>query len=166
MPLLLRFFRAHSRRLYCAFAFTMTGILNNNSVLDNIYLGKLPSHITVLLVAAITWQGLMSLSDAACTKFIPNTYCKLTKKRQVQWNIRIVSLIHAVAISTLALMLWNDKVLSKDRLFSYTPFAGNVYAIACGYFLWDSVISWIHIKEYGPSFLIHGVSCLFVFLFR
>jgi hypothetical protein len=138
---------------------------HNDSVLDSIYLGKLPSHISVILVAALTWHGLLSISDLIFSSYIPKVYGKLGKKKQVQWNIRVVSLFHALLICFLAFVLLNDQTLSRDRLFAYTEFAGNVYSIACGYFLWDSLISWWYVKDYGVSFLVHGVSCLFVFLF-
>ncbi|KAJ3329128.1 Peroxisomal membrane protein PMP27 [Blyttiomyces sp. JEL0837] len=56
-----------------------------------------------------------------------------------------------------------DPELGKDRVFGYTYYAGTVYAIACGYFVWDTVISIIRSFEHGPGMVIHGVSCLTVY---
>ncbi|GES96699.1 DUF887-domain-containing protein [Rhizophagus clarus] len=44
-------------------------------------------------------------------------------------------------------------------------FVRNVYSIACGYFLWDALVSLYHVREFGIGFVLHGACCFGVFLF-
>jgi len=58
-----------------------------------------------------------------------------------------------------------DSELMKDKVFGYDKNAGNVYAIACGYFLWDACTSIKNVNEFGLSFVFHGLSSFAVFIF-
>ena len=42
--------------------------------------------------------------------------------------------------------------------------AGSLFAITTGYFLWDTMVSLIYLRENGPGFLIHAVLCCYVFV--
>lgn len=59
----------------------------------------------------------------------------------------------------------NDPELVKDKLYGYSIFSGNVYAIACGYFFWDIWVCVYQIPKQGWGFTVHGVACFLVFLF-
>ena len=42
--------------------------------------------------------------------------------------------------------------------------AGSLFAITTGYFLWDTMVSLLYLRENGPGFLIHAVLCCYVFV--
>ena len=69
-------------------------------------------------------------------------------------NIRIVSLAHALLILPLSFRSLNLPALEADHAFGWDPRAGNLTAIACGYFLWDTLESIIHFSDVG--FVVHG----------
>jgi hypothetical protein len=48
----------------------------------------------------------------------------------------------------------------KERLWGYNGAAGMVQGFAAGYFLWDVVVSIVHIDVMGPSSLVHAVAAL------
>ncbi|RKO84249.1 TRAM/LAG1/CLN8 homology domain-containing protein, partial [Blyttiomyces helicus] len=89
----------------------------------------------------------------------------LSKIKKIDWAIHWVSMLHAVGITVAASFILNDPEMSADRIFAYNPYAGNVYAVACGYFLWDSIICLSYIRHFGPGFAVHGVACFIVFIF-
>ena len=47
-----------------------------------------------------------------------------------------------------------------ERLWGYNGAAGMCQAFAAGYFLWDCIVSSLHIDVMGASSLIHAVSAL------
>lgn len=59
----------------------------------------------------------------------------------------------------------NDLDTRKDKIHGFSNYAGDVYATACGYFLWDAVISTYFIKWFGIGFAFHGFASLQIFLF-
>lgn len=40
-----------------------------------------------------------------------------------------------------------------------------MYATACGYFLWDALISTYYVRWFGIGFVVHGILSLQIFLF-
>jgi len=76
----------------------------------------------------------------------------------------VVAFVHAIyAVIAAVEVLFIDKktatTLSSNKLFAYSAKAGSLFAYTTGYFLWDTVISTIYLKDQGPGFL---VSCWFL----
>ncbi|ORZ29668.1 TLC domain-domain-containing protein [Catenaria anguillulae PL171] len=128
-------------------------------------LTTLPAHWHVLLGSALLCQVLMYLSSQLSPLIAPLTYPRLPKLKRLDWDVHVVSSVHAVAIVLLVWPNLSDPVLLADRVFGYTHRAGTAYAVSCGYFLWDSIFSLVHVREFGVGFLVHGVACLSVYLF-
>ncbi|KAJ9049363.1 hypothetical protein DSO57_1025382 [Entomophthora muscae] len=63
----------------------------------------------------------------------------------------------------LAYPLLFDPHLMKNKVFGYTTYSGDVYAVTCGYFVWDIV--YVLVQGQHMSFLLHGIACLAVFLY-
>ncbi|QSL65291.1 hypothetical protein MERGE_002600 [Pneumocystis wakefieldiae] len=55
--------------------------------------------------------------------------------------------------------------LKQDRLFGYNAYKGDIYSLACGYFLWDTITSFRYISLFGIAICLHGTAALSVFLF-
>lgn len=71
-------------------------------------------------------------------------------------NIHVVSLVHALLIIPLALRCLGLESLSADPAFGWHPRSGTLTAVACGYFLWDTLESVVHFADIG--FVVHGTS--------
>lgn len=125
-------------------------------------LTTLKNHQHVLISAFLFWE-FVYLSSGWISYYISAQYRQLNKRNQRSWKSHCVSFLHAVIICILALPVQFSSNLKEDRLFGYDPYAGNVYAIACGYFLWDTLICLYDF--HGVPFALHGVACFFVFIF-
>ena len=73
-----------------------------------------------------------------------------------------MSLVHALIILPLSVRTFNSPSLNADRVFGWDPKSGTLQAVACGYFLWDSIDSIVHFQ--GPGFVVHGVVCFVIYL--
>ena len=124
---------------------------------------KLEHHWPVLLISAAFWTVSCSAVHGAAGIF-SKSYRTMTSFQQFDWNVHIISFIHAIVISLLAIPILQDPVLESNRIFGYSHYAGTVYAITCGYFLWDTVICLYKVKENGIGFVMHGILCFLVYI--
>ncbi|CAG8779002.1 13054_t:CDS:2, partial [Racocetra persica] len=95
----------------------------------------------------------------------PKTYNSLPRIKRLSWDLHWVSMAHCLTVIFLSFPLLYQEELQKDKIFGYNAYAGNVYSIACGYFLWDALISLYYVKEFGFGFALHGICCFGVFIF-
>lgn len=140
-------------------------------IADYFHLTTIPLHIHEVLLAFLAYTFVdLVVAPAASKRLFPKTYTTLSRERRLSWNVHVVSLVQSLTINSLALwviimdqerknMNWND------RVWGYTGAAGMIQALATGYFLWDFLISLIHIKIFGPGLLAHAISALLVFSF-
>ncbi|OQD69977.1 hypothetical protein PENDEC_c028G01182 [Penicillium decumbens] len=98
----------------------------------------------------------------------PQSYPKLNARTKLNWDIHVVSLVQSVIICAAALwvMFVDDErwsMSSAERVFGYTGACGLIQALAVGYFLYDLIVSVVHIKMFGIGMLFHAISALWVF---
>jgi hypothetical protein len=74
-------------------------------------------------------------------------------------------MVQSLIICGLAYLALGDPILKTDRIFGYSKFGGDVAALACGYFVWDSYVSIKYAGLFGWGFALHGIASLYVFLF-
>jgi hypothetical protein len=122
----------------------------------------LTDHVHEVLFAYIFYDAIYRLSGAISPS-ISKAYRSLNHRTQINYDIHVTSMVNCLLLLTISFPLFNDPVLSLDKVSSYTPYAGYVTAVSCGYFLWDSVICLRYIRSFGPGFAVHGVAALFVF---
>ncbi|VVT49500.1 uncharacterized protein SAPINGB_P002300 [Magnusiomyces paraingens] len=120
-------------------------------------------HASEMVLATAFYHGVFIASRYLSPYFLPS-YRTLTPKTRVNFDIHVVSHVQSILIVALSYPLFGDKVLAENRVYSYTPYAGFITAMALGYFLWDIFICVKFIKVFGVGFLVHGVSAFFVFL--
>ncbi|TPX62828.1 hypothetical protein PhCBS80983_g00182 [Powellomyces hirtus] len=125
-------------------------------------LAKLPAHANSLMASVMAWS--LIYSGAHHFSKGSSHYRKLSPIKQADWCIHIVSSVHATLIILLAYPIFDNPTLKADKILAYDPYAGFVYSIAAGYFLWDSVICLWNVKQFGIGFALHGVACLAVFM--
>ncbi|KAJ3107989.1 hypothetical protein HDU97_002569 [Phlyctochytrium planicorne] len=130
------------------------------SFFEEVGLSKLEDHWPVLITSACVWHLVWMAGWRASDAFLPK-FKTFNWKQKSDWAMRSVSFSHATIISALAIPLLLDTDLQKDPVFGYKHSAGNVYAITCGYFVWDTVYS---LWEGNLGFIIHGVACFIVFI--
>lgn len=89
-------------------------------------------------------------------------YKSLSKKNKLQLENRVVSTFHSIfaPIHTVKALCYEgfSNSVQPMEVSSYTKYSMH---FSLGYFLWDLVAS---IKEGDPSFIIHAIACLGVFI--
>ena len=126
-------------------------------------LHALPSHLHVVIGAAIFYQTLFLLSPLVNSRL--QSYTALNMRAKLNWDIHVVSMIQCLLICYLAYHALGDPQLLQDRVLGYSPFGADVSALACGYFVWDTYVSVRYVKLFGLGFALHGIASLAVFLF-
>ncbi|KAG5643227.1 hypothetical protein DXG03_001311 [Asterophora parasitica] len=88
-------------------------------------------------------------------RWAPGAFGKLDGGRgRNAWSIHVVSQLHALIIVPYALWVIAHESAAPDRAFGWDENVGHVHAIACGYFLWDSLDAVVNYTDAG--FVVHG----------
>ncbi|RPD67956.1 DUF887-domain-containing protein [Lentinus tigrinus ALCF2SS1-7] len=137
-------------------------------------LPHLPEHFPTLFYAFLAFTAMhLYISPFFSARIFPISYGKLRTPRAVnQWcwsfarNIQMVSLLHVFVVLSLAVSCFGSETLEADKLWGWDDRVGTTVAVACGYFLWDTLDAAINFDDLG--FLIHGASCftLYMMTFR
>lgn len=137
-------------------------------IADGLSLKTLPLHAHEVLLAFCVYNLLhIYLAPHLSTWLCPSTYPPLPPRTKINWNIRVVSTIQALLISSLAIwVILADKerkeMDNRERIWGYTGAMGLTQAFAAGYFLWDVWISTLNLDILGPGSLAHAVSALLI----
>ena len=126
-------------------------------------LSVLDKHSPLLITSAIACHCIYLLSDQISTRSVVS-YAALNRLQKVNWGMHIVSMIHCLVIMVACIPVLLDEGLRNDPINGYSAYAGNVHAIACGYFLWDACVSLRYVRDFGVGFFIHGIACFSVYL--
>jgi len=80
--------------------------------------------------------------------------------------MHVVSQVHCVVIVPLALwVIWTEKPGREgDAAFGWDEKAGVAHAIACGYFLWDTMDAVLNVTYADIGFVLHGIACFAIYL--
>ncbi|KAI0819028.1 DUF887-domain-containing protein [Irpex lacteus] len=93
----------------------------------------------------------------------PVSYGKLQGKRaRNNWDIHVVSLVHALIIVTLASRSLNQPGLVADPTYGFDQIAELTNSVAVGYFVWDTIDAIVNFTDLG--FVLHGIACTFVYI--
>lgn len=95
-------------------------------------LTKMQDHLHVLLASCCFWEIVRVCSAMVSPRLSSSYRLKLTPYKQFDWDVHVVSLVHALVVSVLALPLFWDPQLVGDRLFGYSKYGGDVYALTSG----------------------------------
>lgn len=135
---------------------------------DLLDLQTLPFHIHEVVIAFCFYTIVDNYgSQIISSRLFPKVYSSLSHRNKIGWNIHFVSFVQSTLICALALwVLWKDeerwRMDWKGRIWGYTGAGGLVQAFAMGYFLWDVMVSIVHLKALGLSSLIHAICALAV----
>ncbi|KAG0316839.1 hypothetical protein BGZ99_006642 [Dissophora globulifera] len=137
----------------------------SSGILDALGMAALSNHWTTLLGSTVACTFIMQLSQVFSPRFFPKTYPKLSTTRKMNWDVHVVSTVHSILVVLLAAPALQNETLLKDKVFGYEYSCAQVFAVACGYFLWDTFFSILHIKEFGVGFVFHGICSFTVYIF-
>lgn len=129
----------------------------------------LPEHIHEVFFAFAFYQFIHSfLSPWLSPILFPKYYPKLNARTRLNWDIHVVSLVQSVLINVAALWIMfvdteRAQMSTGERVFGYTGACGLIQALAVGYFIYDLIVSIVHVNMFGIGLLFHAVSALWVF---
>ncbi|KAG4301593.1 hypothetical protein PCANB_001680 [Pneumocystis canis] len=132
--------------------------------LNSLNMSMLSKHFHVVIGALLFYQFLFMISPFVSKK-LTTSYLTLKTSTRIKWDVHFVSMVQSVLISYLVLRYCRDDELKHDRLFGYSAYRGDIYSLACGYFLWDTIISFFYMSLFGIALCLHGMLALIVFLF-
>ncbi|GJF00569.1 TLC domain-containing protein [Phanerochaete sordida] len=123
-------------------------------------LPHLPPHFPLVAYSALGFTAVhVALAPLLSRWLAPESYGKLKGRRaRNNWNIHIVSLVHAVAIIALALRAFNQPALAADKVFGWHETAEVANSVALGYFIWDTIDAIVNFTDLG--FVLHGLACV------
>ncbi|KAJ9316781.1 hypothetical protein DTO271D3_2914 [Paecilomyces variotii] len=132
-------------------------------------LPTLTEHIHEVIGSFLVYQFIHSfVSPLLSARLFPSIYPKLNPRTKLNWDVHVVSLVQSVLINVVALwVMFADqerKAMNPgERVYGYTGGCGLVQALAAGYFVYDLIISTVHLDIFGIGMLFHAVSALWVF---
>lgn len=157
------------------FASNFTGInfdalkTNAQDWLSDHNLACLWSYLPLVLLSWALFTILSGLSRQLGPFLFPSVFHALTppelKKLRLSWPHHIVSLVHAIIISVLAITNLARNELVEDRVWGFSEGISRMVAVTMGYFLWDLKVTIHYWHLYGRAFLIHAIMALSSFLF-
>jgi hypothetical protein len=136
---------------------------------DKLNLPTLSLHIHEIAIAALFYSVIFyPVSPIVSHLLAPKYYTKLTRKRRLNWDAHVVSMIQATLINGLAIwvMVVDDErreMSWEERIWGYTGATSMIQALAAGYFVWDLFVTSLNLDVFGLGTLAHAVAALLVF---
>lgn len=132
-------------------------------------MATLPLHIHEIVFAIALYSFINSVVSPWLSMLLcPQTYSRLDARTRISWNVHVVSLFQSVLICALALWVtFADKERAnmdwEERIWGYTGAVGLITSMACGYFIWDLVVTAKRVDIFGVGMLFHAISATAVF---
>ncbi|KAJ5430413.1 hypothetical protein N7491_007429 [Penicillium cf. griseofulvum] len=128
----------------------------------------LTDHIHEVIAAFAFYLFIHAVLSPCLSPILFKSYNKLTPRTKLNWDIHVVSFIQSIVINAAALwVMYSDEerssMTSGERVFAYTGACGLIQALAVGYFVYDLIVSIVHVRMFGIGMLFHAVSALWVF---
>ncbi|EKM55071.1 uncharacterized protein PHACADRAFT_255411 [Phanerochaete carnosa HHB-10118-sp] len=126
-------------------------------------LPHLPPNFPLVAYSALGFTAIhVGVAPLLSRWLAPESYGKLKNRRaRNNWNIHVVSLVHAVAVMALALRAFNEPALIADKVFGWHRTAEVANSVAVGYFLWDTIDALVTFTDLG--FVLHGLACVVMY---
>jgi len=139
-----------------------------NQTLDYVNLSPLKPHWHLILATTSACFILQFLSPYLTALIIPQHYKTFSKKAKRDWGLHLVAFVHALYSVPAALYFVTSnkpgiKALKANPVLGFDDGVAAALAVSTGYFFWDTFVSIFYSQ--GPGFVLHGLSCLTVFLY-
>lgn len=136
---------------------------------DWLRLPTLSLHIHEVLGAALLYTVIFwPISPLVSGWLAPNAYYGLPKRKRVNWDAHVVSMVQCLFINSLALWVAffdesRKRMGWEERVWAYTETSAMVQALAAGYFLWDLIVTSMYLDVFGIGTLAHALAALIVY---
>lgn len=136
---------------------------------DSLNLTTLPLHVHEIIASALLYTVVFWPISPIVSKILaPEHYGKLSRKKRLNWDAHVVSMVQSCLINALAIwVIWADderRAMSwEERVWGYTGASAMVQAMAAGYFVWDLFVTSFNLDVFGLGTLAHAVAALLVY---
>ncbi|KAJ8523149.1 hypothetical protein ONZ45_g356 [Pleurotus djamor] len=130
---------------------------------DALGVAKLPDYAsTIALFFFVFLTVHQVVAPSLSQRWFPVAYGTSNRRGKNNWSIHVVSQVHALLIIPWAWRcLWLSE-LESDKISGWHRDVGILHAIACGYFVWDTLDAVVNFVDIG--FVIHGFACSLIYL--
>jgi len=111
---------------------------------------------------AIFWTFLYLLAGYLSKRIFP-FYSLFAEADRVNWDSRVVSLVHAVVASLAVIIYYLCSEGYEDVVFGNTAIGRIACTISSGFFAWDMGIVLLKWKVFGFPLILHAFYCVTVF---
>jgi hypothetical protein len=131
----------------------------------------LPLHIHEVVGFTLFYTFIQTVvSPVLSTRLFPRYYPAHDRAKKANWDSHVVSLVQSVLVNAMALWVIavdeERKAMDwQQRIWGYTGACGFIQSMAAGYFIWDLIMTALHIDVFGLGLLAHAVSALVVYSF-
>ncbi|EAS32492.3 uncharacterized protein CIMG_03516 [Coccidioides immitis RS] len=136
---------------------------------EYVSLPSLQYHIHEVLAAFVFYQFVQSVISPALSSWLfPKIYPNFPRRTKLNWDVHVVSLVQSSLINAVALWVMfvdeeRKSMSAAERVYGYSGSCALIQAMATGYFLWDLIVSTLHVRIFGIGLLFHAISALWVF---
>ncbi|KAF8965309.1 TLC domain-containing protein [Flammula alnicola] len=133
-------------------------------VSETLGLTKFPPYLATFYWAFFGFTFIHQVISPYCSaRWFPLAYGGKGRAAKNNWSIHVVSQIHVLIVVPYALwcILHERPGRDQERAFGWDEKVGYVHAIACGYFLWDTLDAIFNFID--PGFVAHGIACFAIF---
>lgn len=128
-------------------------------------LNALPLHLHGVIISFLFFHTVWLISKPIFSSVLRlKQYRRLSFKDKIYWDAHVVSMVHAVILIPFSFVILKQNLLNDNKIFGYSPYAADIYSVALGYFLWDTVFCTRYVKFFGKLFMLHGISSASVFI--
>lgn len=134
-------------------------------LVDTLGLVHLPDYLPIFYLSLVgfTLVHLVLAPVLSAKLAAPSWHALKGRKARNNWSIHVVSQVHALIVVPLAIWaIWNEgPETEQNRAFGWDHRIGYAYAVALGYFVWDTLDAIYNYTD--PGFVVHGVACSLIY---
>ncbi|KAG8631574.1 hypothetical protein KVT40_000714 [Elsinoe batatas] len=129
----------------------------------------LPLHLHEVAFAIVLYTVVHQVISPPLSAWLcPKTYPHLNKRTKLNWDVHVVSTLQSILVCALSLWLIlcdeeRGTIGFEQRIWGYTGATGLLTSMACGYFIWDLIMTVMHVNVFGYGMLAHATSATLVF---
>jgi hypothetical protein len=137
-------------------------------IADLLGLSTLPLHFHEVVCGWTCYHLIYTIvSPTVSTWLFPSLYPRLSSRTTISWNVHFTSFVQSSFITIFAFIVISTDEERKEmdwagRIWGYTGAGGAVQGLAAGYFMWDLIVSTVHLNVLGLGSLAHAISALLV----
>lgn len=132
---------------------------------ETLGLSKLPQFLPTLFLSFFGFTLVhLVLAPRLSARIAPHSWSALKGRRaRNNWSIHVVSQVHTLIIVPMSIwcMVGESEEMENNKAFGWSDRVGYTFAVACGYFIWDTLDAIINFVDVG--FVIHGVACTLIY---